>query len=152
MNHCMWLTAHRLTADQTPHRLDAIRVRCLNYLAPGVLFGANGQPGSMAIGNILMLLMKWPTTQGVNAFSFPHLGITKVAQASRTPFRGPEARLTPVSRGILIFPKMTASRFPPEVLRQPRRYKRSETRSCQRESASIACAAGTAFRCPPANF
>jgi hypothetical protein len=71
--------AHRLTADQTPHRLDAIRkrcqnCRCLNYLAPGVLFGANGQPGSMAIGNILMLLMKALTAQGGNAFSFPHLG------------------------------------------------------------------------------
>src|ERR1700674_1314417 len=30
------------------------------------------------LGTSLMLLMKWPTTQGVNAFSFPHLGITKV--------------------------------------------------------------------------
>src|ERR1700686_1201915 len=51
-----------------------LNYRCSNFLAPGVLFGANGQPGSMAIGNILMLLMKWPTAQGGNAFSFPHLG------------------------------------------------------------------------------
>src|ERR1700691_1187541 len=43
-----------------------------------VLLGANGQPGSMAIGNILMLLIKPPTAQGGNAFSFPHPGITKV--------------------------------------------------------------------------
>lgn len=42
------------------------------------LLGANGQPGSMAIGNTLMLLMKPPTAQGGSAFSFPHLGITKV--------------------------------------------------------------------------
>src|SRR5271155_5877420 len=50
---------HRLPADQTPHRLDAIRVRYSNcYVqnvviqinsAPGVELGANGQPGSMAI-------------------------------------------------------------------------------------------------------
>jgi hypothetical protein len=30
----------------------------------GVLLGANGQPGSMAIGNILMLLMKPSNAQG----------------------------------------------------------------------------------------
>jgi len=71
-------------------------------------FGANGQPGSRAIGNILMLLMKWPTAQGGNALSFPHLGITKVGQGLPNPFRGPEARLTPVFRGITYFPKMTA--------------------------------------------
>ena len=29
-----------------------LNYRCSNFLAPGVLFGANGQPGSMAIGNI----------------------------------------------------------------------------------------------------
>jgi hypothetical protein len=34
--------------------------------------GANGQPGSMAIGNILMLLMKPPPAQGESALSFPH--------------------------------------------------------------------------------
>jgi len=28
-----------------------LNYRCSNFLAPGVLFGANGQPGSMAIGN-----------------------------------------------------------------------------------------------------
>jgi hypothetical protein len=32
----------------------------------------------MAIGNILMLLMKPPTAQGENAFSFPHPDVTKV--------------------------------------------------------------------------
>ena len=32
----------------------------------------------MAIGNILMLLMKPPAAQGGNAFSFPHGDITKV--------------------------------------------------------------------------
>ena len=32
----------------------------------------------MAIGNILMLLIKPPTAQGGSAISFPHLGITKV--------------------------------------------------------------------------
>jgi hypothetical protein len=57
-----------------------LNYRCSNFLAPGVLFGANGQPGSRAIGNILMLLMKWPTAQGGNALSFPHLGITKVGK------------------------------------------------------------------------
>jgi len=50
---------HRLPADQTPHRLDAIRERYSNCQvqnvviqinsAPGVELGANGQPGSMAI-------------------------------------------------------------------------------------------------------
>ena len=35
--------------------------------APGVVLGANGQPGSMAIGNTLMLLMKPPTTQVGNS-------------------------------------------------------------------------------------
>src|SRR6202790_4299189 len=62
-----------------------LNYRCSNFLAPGVLFGANGQPGSRAIGNILMLLMKWTTAQGGNALSFPHLGITKVARASPPP-------------------------------------------------------------------
>jgi hypothetical protein len=38
------------------------------------LLGANGQPGSMAIGNTLMLLMKPPTAQGGSALSFPHPG------------------------------------------------------------------------------
>ena len=42
--------------------------------APGVLLGANGQPGSMAIGNTLMLLMKPPAAQGGCALSFPHPG------------------------------------------------------------------------------
>ena len=36
------------------------------------LFGANGQPGSMAIVNILMLLMKPSPAQGGSAISFPH--------------------------------------------------------------------------------
>src|ERR1700704_4173007 len=77
-------TTHRLPADQTSHRLDATRELLFNLSMfklswrPESCFGANGQPGSRAIGNILMLLMKWSTAQGGNAFSFPHLGITKV--------------------------------------------------------------------------
>jgi hypothetical protein len=43
-------------------------------MAPGVFLGANGQHGSMAIGNILMLLMKALNAQGGSAFSFPHEG------------------------------------------------------------------------------
>jgi hypothetical protein len=43
-----------------------------NDLGAWSLLGANGQPRSMAIGNILMLLMKPPTAQGGRNFSFPH--------------------------------------------------------------------------------
>src|SRR6266481_1736300 len=94
------VTTHRLPADQTSHRLDATRELLFKLSMfklswrPESCFGANGQPGSRAIGNILMLLMKWSTTQGGNAFSFPHLGITKVGQNL--------PRLTSVFRGIPI--------------------------------------------------
>jgi hypothetical protein len=43
------------------------------------LLGANGQPGSMAIGNTLMLLMKPPNTQGGMPLSFPHRALPKWA-------------------------------------------------------------------------
>src|SRR5271157_3028787 len=104
--------------------------------APGVLLGANGQPGSMAIGNTLMLLMKPPNAQGGSAFSFPH------AAGSQ----------------LLLFPlcllKIAAPAVPPEVLLWQRRYKRGETRCCHRESLcpKHARLARTALDCPPANF
>jgi len=57
-----------------------------------------------------MLLMKWPTAQGGNALSFPHLGITKVGQDLSRP-RGAALKRVGYSvlRGIPIFPEMTDS-------------------------------------------
>jgi hypothetical protein len=81
-----------LPADQTPHRLDAIRERCLNYRCQTVAvqtvvvqnrrlefyLARTASLEAWPFGNTLMLLMKPPTAQGGSAFSFPHPGITKV--------------------------------------------------------------------------
>ncbi|MFZ0823112.1 MAG: hypothetical protein WAM87_05595 [Terriglobales bacterium] len=53
--------------------------RCTNQ-APGVELGANGQPGSMAIGNILMVLMKASIAQ-VRSPKFSTADITKVGRS-----------------------------------------------------------------------
>jgi len=52
-------------------RLKLVRFKLVKS-KPGARsrFGANGQPGSMAIGNILMLLMKPPIAQGGSASVF----------------------------------------------------------------------------------
>jgi hypothetical protein len=47
------------------------------------LLGANGQPGSVAIGNILMLLAKPPTTQGGNVKVFHIWTLPKWASGSK---------------------------------------------------------------------
>jgi hypothetical protein len=47
-----------------------------------VLLGANGQPGSMAIGNILMVLAKIQIAQGEKPVDF-HMSITKVARCRK---------------------------------------------------------------------
>src|ERR1035441_7376892 len=124
-------------------------------LAPGVLFGANGQPGSMAIGNTLMLLMKPPTAQGGVHLSFPHLALPKWAIdfphcAKRLPVAGAEALLKPVHARHPIFPEDDSHAVSPEVPPRLRRCKRGETRSYQRENLCIAlaCAAGAALRRP----
>jgi hypothetical protein len=63
-------------------KLTLFNCRYSTILAPGLLLGANSQPGSMAIGNTLMLLMKPATAQGGNTPKFSTQRITKVRQAS----------------------------------------------------------------------
>ena len=52
-------------------QIQTIRLKLVRF-KPGAWsrLGANGQPGSMAIGNILMLLMKPPIAQGGSASVF----------------------------------------------------------------------------------
>jgi hypothetical protein len=56
-----------------------IKMLIQTVLAPGVLLGANGQPGSYAIGNILMLLMKPSNAQEGKPLKFS-TSITKVCR------------------------------------------------------------------------
>jgi hypothetical protein len=56
-----------------------IKMLIQTILAPGVLLGANGQPGSYAVGNILMLLMKPAFAQGGKPPKFS-TSITKVCR------------------------------------------------------------------------
>lgn len=48
------------------------RANLKTVLAPGVCLGAKGQPESVAVGNIMMLLMKWSAAQGGSVSSFAH--------------------------------------------------------------------------------
>src|SRR5271166_1368320 len=64
-------------------------------------FGANGQPGSTAIGNTLMLLMKPSPAQGGSAVTFPHLDITKVDGGSPSPAQVVACLTSPVLTNVL---------------------------------------------------
>src|SRR5438132_7223732 len=59
-----------------------------------------------------MLLMKWPTAQGGNALSFPHLGITKVGHGTPHPRGAAPKRVGHQSFAVsLFFLEMTDSQF-----------------------------------------
>jgi hypothetical protein len=59
-----------------------------NYLGAWSFVGANGQPGSMAIGNTLMLLTKPPNAQGGELQVFHIRPITKVPVDYSSPCEG----------------------------------------------------------------
>src|SRR5258706_8909805 len=84
LRHAVGVGGYALTNGRTSHKpLNCYRERCSNQLGALELC-AKGQPRSMAVGNILMLLMKASPAQGGNVHSFAHPGITKGARAFLT--------------------------------------------------------------------
>src|SRR5882762_5293351 len=72
LRHAVGVGGYALTAGRTSHKpLNCHRERCSNQLGALELC-AKGQPRSVAVGNILMLLMKASAAQGGNVHSFAH--------------------------------------------------------------------------------
>src|SRR5712671_3074990 len=72
LRHAVGVGGYALTTGRTSHKpLNCHRERCSNQLGALELC-AKGQPRSVAVGNILMLLMKASAAQGGNVHSFAH--------------------------------------------------------------------------------
>src|SRR5882724_2019074 len=99
LRHAVGVGGYALTNGRA-HRTTELLSRTYSNRLGALELCAKGQPGSVAVGNILMLPMKASAAQGGNVHSFAHPDITRVihqarlrrARSSRGPKQGPFPR------------------------------------------------------------
>jgi len=93
--HCAWLTANRLLADQTPHRLDTIRERYSNYRCQ------NCRCSNCRCANLAPWSFTWRERPAWKHGHWEHLDVTHetVKCARGLPLSFPHPEITKVADG-----------------------------------------------------